>query len=187
MPITTAAALATALVGDNRTVVGSADPANIANGFAATDVAPDGALYGLATAKDEGVNAAYRGAIAPGGDLKVVVPHGTGDLTKNYLRTQWFNTGIYDSTLPGFGAKRCFVNAQGQPLAANGTPAASVDAAVNAETTNLTAVGEAVWNGAQTVIYDSARRAPAPGTYETSVRASSLYAPFAGWTVQNDI
>lgn len=57
MPITTAAALATALVGDNRTVVGSADPANIANGFAATDVAPDGALYGLATAKDDSLSA----------------------------------------------------------------------------------------------------------------------------------
>jgi hypothetical protein len=179
MAAPTAAALAARLKNDNRTVVGSKDPDG-AGEFAATALGKVGDTHGLNVAKTADV-AAYSANVADGAG-KITVAHGGGGLTKNDLRTQYFHTGNYDATKAAFGAKRCFVNAKGQPLAANGTPT-TVAAAVNAETTNLSSLGEAVTSWAQ--VHAGANRTPAPGVYSSSPRATSLYAPYVGWTAQH--
>jgi hypothetical protein len=187
MAAPTAAELAAKLKGDNRTVVGSKSPTNAANDFVATDVGPDGAAYGLANAKVEGTSAAYEDGVTRGTG-SITVEEGNGGLTKNDLRTQYFHVGsvagngTYDATQAGFGAKRCFVNSKGQPLDANGAPT-DVASAVDAETTDLSALGEAVTNWAQVSKYTD--RTPPPGTYDANERQTSLYAPYAGWTAQD--
>ena len=188
MAAPTAAELAAKLKGDNRTVVGSKSPTDAANDFVATDVGPEGATYGDLTAKTADA-AAYADGVTRG-DGKITVPQGGGALTAKVLRTQYFHVGsvagngTYDATKEGFGAKRCFVNSKGQPLAANGTPTDVANAlAVADDDTALSSLGEAVWNGAQTVMGEN--RTPAPGVYDASERATSLYAPYAGWTAQD--
>lgn len=181
MAAPSAAELAVRLKGDNRTVVGSKDPGDAAADFVASDVGPEGVDYGLANASTA-TAAAYEDGVTRGaGEITVV--EGNGGLTKNDLRTQYFHTGNYDATARGFGAKRCFVNSKGQPLAADGTPT-TVANAVDAETTDLTALGEAVTSWAQTVAGEN--RTPPPGTYTANERATSLYAPYVGWDVQDD-
>lgn len=182
MAAPTAAALAARLKGDNRTVVGSRSPALIpsATDFVATDVGPDGVAYGLANASTA-TAAAYEDGVTRG-DGSITVVHGNGGLTKDDLRTQYFHQGTYDATARGFGAKRCFVNASGQPLDANGVPT-TVAAAVDAETTDLSALGEAVTSWAQ--VSAGENRTPPPGVYTASHRATSLYAPYVGWTAQH--
>lgn len=185
MAAPTAAALAARLKGDNRTVVGSKSPALVDAGtdFVATDVGPEGVDYGLTNASTASA-AAYEDGVTRG-DGEVVVPQGSfdgSDLSKNALRTQYFHAGTYDATKVGFGAKRCFVNSQGEPLDANGDPT-TVAAAVDAETTDLTALGEAVTNWAQTI--KTVDRTPPPGTYTANERQTSLYAPYVGWTAQH--
>ena len=156
----TAAALAALLKGDNRTVVGSKDPDTADKVAAFTDLGPTGTEYGLDTASTA-TAAAYSEGADPG-TLKIVVPEGNGKLTKNDLRTQYFHVaGTYDATKVGFGAKLCFVNSKGQPLKADGTPADSVTAAVDASTTDLTSLGEAVTNWSQC---QQDRRLPYPAS-----------------------
>lgn len=185
MALLDAAAIAKRLKNDNRTVVGSADPGDPTKDFVATDVGKVGTTYGLANASTD-TSAAYSGGVAEGKG-KIVVVHGNGGLTKNDLRTQWFhvgpNGGSYDSTKVGFGAKRCFVNLQGWPLKTNGTKAASVADAQDADAGPLTALGEAVTNYAQVYKTDGTRT-PVPGVYTADRRATSLYAPYVGWTSQ---
>lgn len=180
MAAPTAAALAARLKGDNRTVVGSKDPDGTGE-FVATDLGAVGDDHGLANAKTADA-AAYEANVADG-EGEITVVHGNGGLTKNDLRTQYFHTGNYDATARAFGAKRCFVNSKGQPLDADGEPTTVADA-VNAETTNLTSLGEAVTSWAQTVAGEN--RTPPPGTYTANERATSLYAPYVGWDVQDD-
>jgi hypothetical protein len=180
MAAPTAAALAARLKGDNRTVVGSADPADPTKEFVATFLGAEGDDHGLANAKTADAAAFSTGVAAGAGEITVV--EGNGGLTKNDLRTQYFHAGNYDATKAGFGAKRCFVNAKGQPLAANGTPT-TVALAIDAETTNLSALGEAVTSWAQTIA--GVDRTPPPGVYSSSARATSLYAPYVGWTAQH--
>lgn len=179
MAAPTAAQLAARLKNDNRTVVGSKDPDGTGE-FVATFLGAVGDTHGLANAKTADA-AAYEANVTDGaGEITVV--HGNGGLTKNDLRTQYFHAGTYDATKVGFGAKRCFVNAKGQPLAANGTPT-TVALAVDAETTDLSALGEAVTSWAQTIA--GADRTPPPGVYTSDARATSLYAPYVGWTAQH--
>jgi hypothetical protein len=179
MAAPSAATLAARLKGDNRTVVGSNDPDGTGE-FAATFLGAVGDTHGLANAKTADA-AAYEANLAAGaGEITVV--EGNGGLTKNDLRTQYFHAGNYDATKAGFGAKRCFTNAKGQPLAANGTPT-TVALAVDAETTDLTSLGEAVTSWAQ--VNAGADRTPAPGVYTSDARATSLYAPYVGWTAQH--
>lgn len=180
MAAPTAAALAARLKGDNRTVVGSKDPDGTGE-FAATFLGAVGDTHGLANAKTADA-AAYSANVADGaGEITVV--EGNGGLSKNDLRTQYFTSRTsYDATKAGFGAKRCFVNAKGQPLAANGTPT-TVALAVDAETTDLSSLGEAVTSWAQ--VNAGADRTPPPGVYTSSARATSLYAPYVGWTAQH--
>lgn len=184
----TAAALAELLNKDNRTVVGSADPGDLTKDFVATDVGKVGADYDLDNAITD-TSAAYSDGVDRGTG-EIVVVHGDGGLTKNDLRTQWFHTGPngdgYDGTKVGFGAKRCFVNIKGWPLKADGTPAASVADAQDADAGPLTDLGEAVTNYAQVYKTDGTRT-PVPGKYTASHLATSLYAPYAGWTVQHDL
>lgn len=180
MAAPTAAELAAKLKGDNRTVVGSKSPTNPANDFVATDVGPDGVAYGLANASTASA-AAYSDGVTRG-EGSITVVDGNGGLSKDDLRTQYFHTGNYDATARAFGAKRCFVNSKGQPLDANGAPT-TVAAAVDAESTDLSALGEAVTNWAQTI--KTVDRTPPPGTYTANERQTSLYAPYAGWTAQD--
>lgn len=181
MAAPTAAALAARLKGDNRTVVGSNDPDGTGE-FVATDLGAVGDDHGLANAKTADA-AAYEANVADGaGEITVV--EGNGGLTKNDLRTQWFHTGNYDATKAGFGAKRCFVNAKGQPLDANGDPT-TVASAVDADDADLTSLGEAVTSWAQTIAGDD--RTPPPGVYTSDARATSLYAKYVGWTAQHDL
>jgi hypothetical protein len=181
MAAPSAAALAARLKGDNRTVVGSADPADPTKEFAATFLGAEGDTHGLTTAKTADAAAFSTGVAAGEGEITVV--EGNGGLTKNDLRTQYFiSAANYDATKAGFGAKRCFVNSKGQPLKADGTPG-TVDEAVDAETTDLSALGEAVTSWAQTIA--GADRTPPPGVYSSSARATSLYAPYVGWTAQH--
>jgi hypothetical protein len=180
MAAPTAAALAARLKGDNRTIVVSKDPDGTGE-FVATDVAPEGGKYGLANAKTA-TAAAYAANVADGA-AEITVAHGNGGLTKDDLRTQHFiSAANYDATKAGFGAKRCFVNAKGQPLKADGTPG-TVAEAVDAETTDLSALGEAVTSWAQ--VNAGADRTPPPGKYTGDVRQTSLYAPYVGWTAQH--
>jgi hypothetical protein len=179
MAAPTAAALAARLKGDNRAVVGSADPADPTKDFAATDLGEEGVKHGLTNASTATAAAYETGLARDAGEI--VVSEGNGGLTKDDLRTQYFHTGNYDATKVGFGAKRCFTNSKGQPLKADGTPG-TVAEAIDAETTNLSSLGEAVTSWAQTIGPD---RTPAPGTYKASARASSLYVPYAGWTAQD--
>jgi hypothetical protein len=179
MPLT-AAQIATRLEKDNRTVVGSKDPADGTKDFVATDVGKTGATYGLTNAITS-TAAAYSTGVTRGTG-KITVAHGDGGLTKNDLRTQYFiDKNTYDSSKAGFGAKRCYTNTKGQPLDANGVPT-TVALAVNAETTALTALGQAVTNYAQCHKADGLRT-PVPGVYTADARATSLYAPYVGWTV----
>lgn len=180
MAVLTAAEIATRLSKDNRTVVVSKDPANAGKFIVATDVGPVGATYGLANAKT--ATAAAYTANATAAAAKIVVTHGNGGLSKNDLRTQYFFTGTYDSTKVGFGAKRCFVSSTGMPLDANGVPT-TVALAIDAETTDLTALGQAVTNYAQ--VNRGVNRTPAPGAYSVDEKATSLYAPYVGWTAQH--
>jgi hypothetical protein len=184
----TAAQIATRLKGDNRTVVGSTTPVppgGTKTTFVATDVGPVGITYGLSTASTS-TAAAYTATVPNPVNAKITVPHGNGGLTKDDLRTQYFTQkASYDSTKVGFGAKRCFVNINGQPLAANGTPT-TVALAIDADTTDLSALGEAVTNWAQCYKTDGTRT-PVPGTYLATDRQTSLYAPYAGWTAQHDL
>ena len=185
MAVPTRAQVAALLKDDNRTAVGSLDPGFPENGYVASDVGPTGSDYGLAFNITD-TAAAYEHVVNDTETLVVTIPHGNGGLTKDDLRTQYFHgNNTYDSTEVGFGAKRCFVNISGQPLDANGAPT-TVALAIDAETTDLTALGEAVTNWAQCHKPDG-ERTPVPGTYQTSSRATSLYAPYVGWTVQNDI
>lgn len=187
MAALTAAEIAARLKGDNRTAVGSADPGNAGQDLVLADLGPEGEDFGLANASTA-TAAAYEDDVDADTGV-VVVGQGSvagDDLSKDALRTMYFQdaTGAnYDSTKVGFGAKRCFVNAKNQPLDADGLPTTVADA-VDAEDTDLTALGEAVTNWAQT-IYTDERRTPPPGTYNVSARATSLYAPYAGWTVQH--
>lgn len=176
----TAADIAARLKGDNRTLVGSKDPDG-SGFFAASDVGPEGSTHGLANASTASA-AAYSANLSADENISVTVVEGDGGLTKNDLRTQYFHTGNYDATAAGFGAKRCFVNSTGQPLDANGVPT-TVAAAINAETTDLTALGEAVTNWAQ-VNKPDGQRSPAPGTYTVHSNATSQYVPHVGWVVE---
>lgn len=182
----TAAQVAARLKGDNRTVVGSKDPGGSDQDLVATDLGPVGTEYGLANASTA-TAAAYE--VVADGTGEIVVPVGSfdgSDLSKNALRTQYFTQKeSYDATKAGFGAKRCFVNDKYQPLDANGQPTTVADA-VDAETTDLTALGEAVTNYAQVYKYDG-ERTPVPGTYTANERQTSLYAPYSGYTAQHDI
>lgn len=182
MAAPSAAALAARLKGDNRTVVGSKDPDGTGE-FVATDVGPDGVSYGLANASTS-TAAAYEANVAAG-EGSITVVEGNGGLTKNDLRTQYFLLKeSYDATKAGFGAKRCFVNSKGQPLAADGTPT-TVAAAVDADDADLSSLGEAVTNWAQTSAGEN--RTPPPGTYTANERQTSLYAKYVGWTAQHDL
>lgn len=203
MPAPTAAELAALLKGDNRTVVGSKDPGNAAADFVATDVGPEGVEYGLANASTA-TAAAYEAGVTRG-EGEIVVTHGNGGMTKNDLRTQWLHLprgASYDPTKEGFGAKRVFVNQFGEALNTDGTVAADVASAQDAEAGDLTGSpwsgagfytdatdprGEGVYigpvtNWAQTSA--GADRTPPPGTYSANERQTSLYAPYAGWTAQ---
>lgn len=183
MAAPTAADLAKRLKGDNRTIVGSKDPADPTKDFVTTDIGPTGTTYGLANASTDTV-AAYESGLDRGAG-EITVPHGNGGLTKNDLRTQYFiPKNAYDATKVGFGAKRCFVNKDGWPLKADGTKAKrDLSDAADAETTDLSALGEAVTSYAQ--VYAGADRTPVPGVYTASERATSLYAPYVGWTAQH--
>lgn len=167
---------------DNRTVLVTPDQTNAGQHLVLTALGPEGATHGLANAITA-TNAANSPNIAPGDGEATVAPEG---LTKDTLRTQYLFGSTYDSTKAGFGAKRCFVNLKGQPLDANGTPT-TVALAVDAETTDLTALGEAVSNYAQVYRTDGTRT-PVPGTYAApSANQTALYQRYYGWTVQNDL
>jgi hypothetical protein len=180
------------LSGDNRTVVAFPDQTDPTKKVVATDVGPVGASYGLTNVKSATVPA-YRAGVAPGGVTdQIAVAAGGGPtqevLSKKFLRTQYFHiAGSYDATKVGFGAKRCYVNLQGQPLDDKGEPT-TVAEAVDAETTELTGqlLGKPVTNYAQTYAGDD--RTPLPGTWEApDVRQTALYAPYPGYTAQHDL
>jgi len=201
----TAAELAALLGRDNRTVVASPDPADPTKVivFSAV-VGEDSDVFGTGTGTDadnDGVVdptanvpnayvegpppvAAYSASSDPE-DVAVAEIYVSGNQDKNFFRTQYFHTGNYDASKPAFGAKRCFVNAKGQPLKADGTVAETVAAAADAETTTLTDVGEAVHNWAQ-VNKTGVGRTAVPGIYDVSPRQTALYAPYVGWTAQQD-
>lgn len=180
MPTLNNAAIAAKLKGDNRTVVATPDQTNAGKLLVATDVGPDGVDYGLTNAS----TSTAAGYSVNQTEAKVTIPEGAGNLDAANLRTQWFQTGLYDSSQVGFGAKQCFVNKDYQPLDANGLPT-TVANAVDASTTDLTALGEAVTNWAQCIGED---RTPPPGTYEVTALQTAQYGvPYTGWTVQHDI
>lgn len=191
-----AAWVAAELKGDNRTVVASRVK-GASTVVMATSVGPDGttlkndAASPATLTAETATSAAFVGGL-PADNASASVKARTlvvpiiGPLDKTNLRTQYFHTGMYDSTKAGFGAKRCYVNIKGQPLAANGTPT-TVKLAVDAETTALSAVGEAVSNGRQVYVTKDSDRAPWPGKYESHPFQTSYYAPYAGWTVQHEI
>jgi hypothetical protein len=200
----TAAALAALLGRDNRTVVASPDPADPTKVIVfSAMVGEDGDFFGtgtgtdadndgvvdptvnVANAYDEGPPpvAAYSASSDPE-DVAVAEIYVSGTQDKDFFRTQYFHTGNYDASKPAFGAKRCYVNSKGQPLDANGAPT-TVASAVDAETVTLTDVGEAVFNWAQ-VNRTGAGRTAVPGIYDVSPRQTALYAPYVGWTAQQD-
>ena len=192
------AAVAASLKKDNRTAVGSKLRGS-ANVVAATCAGPDGSTITndtpTALTAETATAAAHisvANAETPAGvkARTVVIPHlpnTTGNAyDKRNCRTQYF-WGTpplpYDSTKAGLGAKRCYVNITGSPLDANGVPT-TVALAINAETTALTALGQAVTNYEQVYRTSDTTRAVAPGKYLTHPFQTSLYAPYAGWTAQ---
>jgi hypothetical protein len=170
------------LKGDNRTVVATPDQSTPDTAVVTSDIGAEGDTHGLDTAITS-TDPAFSLGVAEGEETITVV-EGGGGLSKNDLRTQYFHTGNYDSSQRAFGAKRCFVNIKGQPLDANGDPT-DVASAVDAETTDLSALGEAVTSYAQVYRTDGTRT-PVPGTYQTNVRQTALYAPYVGYTAQHD-
>ena len=192
-----AAWVAAKLKDDNRTVVAS-KVKGAATIVMATSVGPDGTALTnnadtpAALTAETTTSAAYIGGLASDNTAAavkgrtLVVPI-IGPLDKTNLRTQYFTVdGTYDSSKVAFGAKRCYVNINGRPLDANGAPT-TVALAINAETTALSKVGEAVSNGRQVYVTKDSERAPWPGKYESHPFQTSYYAPYAKWTVQHDI
>ena len=178
---TTAEILAERLKGDNRSVIGSVNPMNPNTDFVATDLGEVGANHGL-TYPISATSVAFSASVTRDKG-QILVMEGGGGLSKKDLRTQYFSTGDCDVTKVGFGAKRCFVNAKGQPLAADGTPT-TVALAVDAETTDLSSnnSNQALTSWAQV---HGPNRTPVPGYHDAWSRATSLYAPYAAWTAQD--
>ena len=236
----TAAELAGLLSTDNRSVVGSADPAAPTDpdkAYVASALGPNGQVYKTAagTALDAidkdpadtddpvtdwkaGIKAVTP-VTAPGDTIIEIPLKGTGAagvLTRNDVRTQYFNSvKDYSAQKPAFGATQVYVNQFGEPLDDTGKPdedpANWADAAVGGDDLTVPAAAWTPPTGTTTSDYwtkaDDPRgknkflgpvtnyaqvhrtdgsRTPVPGRYQASARQTSLYAPYVGWTAQQD-
>jgi hypothetical protein len=176
----TAASTATKLLNDNRTVVGGKDDAGAR--IAVLPTLPNGLAF-VAKTGDRATDAAGSEVVANASvpayissadvefvtvpiDFATTAPDGSS----KYIRRQFFKSVVGD---PSTG-KWCYTNIKGQPLDANGVPT-TVASAVNAATTPLSALGQAVTNYVQP--------GPLPGTYQVSERQQG-YSPYIGWTVK---
>lgn len=161
-------------------------PPTFANATGVKDA--DGGV--LPTPKDGVASGQGNLTVSPSRQVTIKVP--VFGLSRNERRTQYFyeNPGQVGANKGGMkpidASKRklCFVNAQGAPLKADGTPADDVTSAADAATTDLTAEGESVTNWAQTQRTDGSRTG-VPGVYDYNPRQTALYAPYVGWTAQN--
>ena len=198
----TLARIAALLGTDNRTVVASPDPNTAGNVVVASSLVGKNAnTFGVGATAGTVANAANAYAVGPpataaygsvtAANARVAKIAVETPLNRANLRTGYFlvNPGQKGGGLGGMNPidytarKQCYVNLLGQPLDANGVPTTPA-LAVNAATTPLTALGQAVGNYAVTN-KTSVGRSALPGVYGLDTRQTSTYAPYVGWTAQN--
>lgn len=175
----TAASTATKFLRDNRTVIGGKDDTGAR--IAILPTLPDGQAFVAkkgggadATGTETAATSTVPAYVSSADVTTVVVPidfatTGPGGGSK-YVRKQFFKSTKGD---PSTG-KWCYVNKLIQPLDASGVPT-TVAAAIDASTTPLTAVGQAMTNFAQP--------GPLPGVYPVS-EGQQGYSRYLGWTVK---